>query len=284
MAKKVETDKQQPSKSKKFINFLKKNMTLTWFSHVSYQAFAFITSVAMIFGVATYAFNKSYDEKVLKFMDDFTITAHTGAYDTPDNSMESLEAAIKNNVNTFEVDVRQRPDGTVVMGHDIITTNTGGVEMSSVFEKIKPTDITLNLDIKETRALKGLYKLIVEYNMINRVYLTGIEYFQAEKVKENCPEVEYYVNYLPSRIKIFSEDYQQKILELMEETGAVGINCNHANASRTLSKLLHDNGYKLSVWTVDKKYQIKRALVNKPDNLTTHYPDKVQKMIDNWGE
>lgn len=283
MAKKDKANKEN-GKWKKFIQFLKKNMTLTWFSHISYQIFAFITSVAMIFGVATYAFNKSYDERVLKFMDDFTITAHTGAYDTPDNTMESLEAAIKNKVNTFEVDIRQRPDGTIVMGHDIITTNTAGVEVSSVFEKIKPTDIILNLDIKETRALKGLYKLIVEYNMINRVYLTGIEYFQAEKVRENCPEVEYYVNYLPSRIKIFSEDYQQKLLELLEETGAVGINCNHANASRTLSNLLHDNGYKLSIWTVDKKYEIKRALVNKPDNLTTHYPDKVQKMIDNWGE
>lgn len=283
MAKKDMPEK-QPGKFKQFIGFLKKNMTLTWFSHISYQITAFIISVAMIFGVATYAFNKSYDEKNLKFMDDFTITAHAGAFDTSDDTMESLDAAIKQGVASFEIDVRQRPNGTVVMGSDIIATNSAGVEVSAVFEKIKPTKIFLNLNIKETRVLKGLYDLIVEYNMINRVCLTGVEYFQADKVKENCPEVEYYINYIPSRVKIFSEDYQKKILELLEETGAVGINCNHTNASRTLSNLLHQNGYKLSVWTVDKKYQIKRALVNKPDNITTHYPQKVQKAIDNWGK
>lgn len=283
MAKKAKPNN-EPGKFKKFINFLKKNMTLTWLSHISYQIFAFITSVAMIFGVATYAFNKSYDEKVLKLMDDFTITAHTGAYDTPDNSIESVEMAISQNVTNFEIDIRQRPNGTVVMGHDIITTNADGVEVATVFEMVKANDVKLNLDIKETRALKALYNLIVEYDMLDRVYLTGIEYFQCDKVKENCPGVEYYINYLPSRIKIFSEDYQQKIIELLEKTGAVGINCNHRNASRTLSNLLHKNGYKLSVWTVDKKYEMKRALVNKPNNITTHYPNKVQKMIDNWGE
>lgn len=283
MAKKDKANKKN-GKWKKFISFLKKNMTLTWFSHISYQIFAFITSVAMIFGVATYAFNKSYDERVLKFMDDFTITAHTGAYDTEDNTIESVDAAINNNVAVFEIDIRQRPDGTVVMVHDIIATNNDGVELATVFSKVKDKNIKLNLDIKETRVLGELYKLIIQYGMMDKVFLTGIEYFQCEKVKAACPGIEYYVNYPPSRVKIFSEDYQQKILEMLEKTGAVGINCNHAYASRTLSNLLHSNGYKLSVWTVDRKYQIKRALVNKPDNITTHYPEKVQKVIDNWGK
>ena len=74
------------------------------------------------------------------------------------------------------------------------------------------------------------------------------------------------------------------VYELMEETGAVGINCNHVYASRTLSNTLHNNGYKLSVWTVDKHYQMKRALINKPDNITTHYPHKVEETIKNWGK
>ena len=70
----------------------------------------------------------------------------------------------------------------------------------------------------------------------------------------------------------------------MEETGAIGINCNYIFASRTLSKLLHDNGYKLSEWTVDKKYQMKRALINRPDNITSRHPDKVKEVIEHWGK
>lgn len=283
MAKQKKPNK--PSKKKvKFKQWLKKNVTKTWAQHFSYQVFAFIMSCVMVIGVVVYAFNKSYDERNLVFMDDFTITAHTGAFDTVDNTLESLEVAIKNNVEVYEVDIRQRPDGTVVMGHDIITTNSDGVELTTVFEKIKETDIKLNLDIKETRVLKPLHDLIVEYSLSNQVFLTGIEVFQVNKVKENCPNIEYYINFMPSRFQIFGQEYQKRILELMEKTGAVGINCKHIYASRTLSNLLHQNGYKLSVWTVDKKYEIKRALINKPDNITTHYPNRVQEMIDSWGK
>jgi glycerophosphoryl diester phosphodiesterase len=184
----------------------------------------------------------------------------------------------------FEIDVRQRPDGTLVMGHDIIVTNNDGVELSSAFDIVSQTDLTLNLDIKETKVLSSLHDMIVEYGLIDRVLLTGIEVNQVKAVVANCPDVTYYINYTPSRIKIFSDDYQQKILQMLDETGAVGINCNHAYASRTLSDLLHKNGYKLSVWTVDKKRYMKRALVNKPDNITTHNPDTLQEVIDNWGK
>lgn len=275
---------QKISRWQKFKKFLKRNMTPTWAKHFSYQVFAFLVSLAMVFGVATYAFSKSYDERELTFVDNFTITAHTGAFDTKDNTLETVEAAIKNNVDVLELDIRQRPDGTLVMGHDIIVSNSDGVEISAAFDLIKDTNIYLNLDIKEMKVLPKLHKMLIEYGLINRAFLTGIEYFQAKDVPEKCPDVAFYINYIPSRIKIFSDDYQQKILDILDKTGAIGINCNHTYASRTLSEVLHKNGYKLSVWTVDKKRHMKRALVNKPDNITTHNYNELLDLIENWGK
>lgn len=268
----------------KFKRFLKRNMTPTWAKRFTYQVVAFLVSVSMLVMVVSYAFNKTFDEHELKFVDGFTITAHTGAYNTPDNSMESLEKAIEHGDASFEIEVRQRPNGTIVMSNEIINTNSDGTEITAAFQRVKKTDMHLNLDIRETRVLKNLHDLIVDYSLTDRVTLTGIEVFQANKVKENCPGVEYYVNYMPSRINIFTEDYQQKIIDMLEKTGAVGINCNYKYASRTLSNLLHKNGYKLSIWTVDRKYQIKRALVNTADNITTHNPQKVQNIINKWGK
>ena len=268
----------------KFKRFLKRNMTPTWAKRFAYQVVAFLVSVSMLVMVVSYAFNKTFDEHDLKFVDGFTITAHTGAYNTPDNSMESLEKAIEHGDASFEIEVRQRPNGTIVMSNDIINTNSDGTEITAAFQRVKKTDMHLNLDIRETRVLKNLHDLIVDYSLTDRVTLTGIEVFQANKVKENCPGVEYYVNYMPSRINIFTEDYQQKIIDMLEKTGAIGINCNYKYASRTLSNLLHKNGYKLSIWTVDGKYQIKRALVNTADNITTNNPQKVQHIINTWGK
>ena len=275
---------EQLTKWQKFKRFLKRNMTVTWAKHFSYQVFAFLVSVAMVVGVATYAFTKSYDGRELTFVEGFTITAHTGAYDTDDNTIESITTAIERGSKIIEIDIRQRPNGTLVMGHDIVVTNSDGVELSAAFEIIKDTDVQLNLDVKEGRALSALHDLIVEYGLINQVFLTGIEENQANDVVEHCPEVAFYINNVPSRIKIFSEDYQQEIIEMLDATGAIGINCSYINASRTLSDLLHKNGYKLSVWTVDTTRQMKRALIIKPDNITTRKPDKLIKIIDNWGE
>lgn len=278
-----------PKKEKRFTwqklkKFLKRNMTVTWAKHFSYQVFAFLVSVAMVVGVASYAFEKSYDERTLRFVDGFTITAHSGAYNTADNTLEYVRTALEKNTDIIEIDVRQRPNGTIVMGHDIIVTNSDGVEVASVFELVKDRDVLVNLDIKETKLLSDLHKMITEYNLAGKVFLTGIEQHQVKAVKDKCPGVDYYINCVPSRFKIFSEDYQQKIIGMLEETGAIGINCNFSYASTTLSDVLHRNGYKLSVWTVDKKRQMKRALVIKPDNITTHYPDELHNLIDNWGK
>lgn len=272
------------SKKEQFKRFLKRNMTKTWAMHFSYQVISFIVSVALVVGVAIYAFEKSYDERKLRFVDGFSITAHTGSFETDYNSMEYIEACVKNNSEIIEVDVRLRPDDTVVIDHEIATTNSSGLELEKVFEAIKNEDMRVNLDIKELRALAPLHDLIVKYGLTDRVFLTGIFQTSVDRVKKNCPNIPYYINYAPSRVKIFSTDYQIKILDILSETDAIGINCNFSFASSTLCDVLHNNGYKLSVWTVDTKYEMKRVLVMKPDNITTRKPLVLQEVIDNWGK
>ena len=269
----------------KFKKFLKRNMTPTWAKHFSYQVFAFLVSVAMVIGVADYAVTKSYDERKLSFVEGFTITAHTGAYATAMNSLESIQAAIENNAAIVEVDVRQRPDHTPVMSHDLVVTNNDGTPLEEAFMLLKDADIKINLDIKETRVLNNLYQLLVEYNLVERSFLTGIEMINVKAVKESdCAGMDYYLNYKPIRTKVFFDEYRQKLIDMLEETGAIGINCNYKYANSQLSSLLHKKGYKLSVWTVDKERTAKKMLVIKPDNITTKDPDLINSVIENWGK
>lgn len=273
------------SKWVKFKKFLKRNMTPTWAKHISYQIFAFLVSVAMIIGVADYAVTKTYDEMELTFVENFTITAHTGAYNTPMNSLEFVKTAIDKNAAVVELDIRQRPDSTLVMSHDIVVTNNDGVELESAFEMLKNTNIQINLDIKETKVLNSLYAMLTEYNLVEQSFLTGIETINVKAVKESdCAGMRYYLNYMPSRTKVFFDDYRQKLIEVLEESGAIGINCNYKFASSQLSSLLHKKGYKLSVWTVDTERKAKKMLACKPDNITTKSPEMIQKVIDEWGK
>lgn len=269
----------------RFKKFLKRNMTPTWAKHFSYQVISFLLSVCLVIGVTAYAINKTYDERTLTFVQGFTVTAHTGAFDTPENSMESVQAAIENNVQIIEIDIRQRPDKTLVISHDIVVMNNEGTPLADVFALLQQDDCLINLDIKETRTLDPLHDMLVEYNLLSRAFLTGIDQMNVNAVKESsCADMDYYLNCQPSRIKIFTDDYKVKIIDLLKETGAVGINCNYKYACATLSNLLHENGYKLSVWTVNTKFEMKRMLVTQPDNITTKEYGKLMTVIDNWGK
>lgn len=273
------------SKWVKFKRFLKRNMTPTWASHFGYQCFALIVSVLMVVGVADYAVTKTYDQLELTFMDDFTITVHTGAYNTQMNSIDSVKVAIDNNAKVIEVDIRQRPDGTVVMAHDLVVTNNDGVPFEEIVGLLKGTDVRINLDIKETRVLNNLHKILVENELLEQSFLTGIETINVKAVKESdCADMEYYLNYVPSRSRVFFDEYRTKLIDLLNETGAVGINCNYKYANSQLSGLLHKNGYKLSVWTVNTERRAKKMLAIKPDNITTKEPQMIENVIENWGK
>lgn len=273
------------SKWVKFKRFLKRNMTPTWASHFGYQCFAFIVSVLMVIGVADYAVTKTYDQMELTFMDDFTITVHTGAYNTQMNTLDSVKVAIDNNAKIIEVDIRQRPDGTVVMAHDLVVTNNDGVPFEEIVPLLKSTDVRINLDIKETRALNNLHKILAENELLEQSFLTGIEIINVKAVKESdCADMVYYLNYMPSRSRVFFDEYRTKLIDILNETGAVGINCNYKYANSQLSSLLHKNGYKLSVWTVNTERRAKKMLAIKPDNITTKEPQMIENVIENWGE
>ena len=85
----------------------------------------------------------------------------------------------------------------------------------------------INFDIKETRVLNSLHALLVDYNLIDRSFLTGIEVINVKAVKEsNCANMDYYLNYTPSKFKAFSDDYRQKIIKLLEDTGAITVTIN----------------------------------------------------------
>ena len=267
----------------KLKRFLKRSITPTWVLQTAYHVVFFIVSIAMLVGVASYAITKSYEEGELSFVKGFTITAHTGAFDTEENSIESVEAAIANGVDILEIDIRQRPNGTLVMDHELVITNNDGIPLSEAFELLKDTKLRINLDIKETKVLNALHDLLVEYGLYDRAFLTGIESKDVAAVKaSSCADMEYYLNCQPSRIEIFSEDYQQKLLNQLKETGAVGVNCNYRYAGGQLSDTLHKNGYKLSVWTVNDKTAMKRVLVFKPDNITTKQYELLNTVIEDW--
>ncbi len=270
------------SKWKKLKRQMRRAMTPTWFSHVTYQVFAFLTSVAMILGVATYAFTKSYEGTELNLPENFMISARAEDFEVDNDSVAYISAVINNKVEVCEFDVHSRPNRTLVVSQDFVVTNNDGLELTKVFELLKDKDVKVNLNVRMAIDLQELSKLIRQYGMEKSVFITGIETYQISAAKEYFEGIEYYLNYLPSRTKIFSDDYQKKLVTMLDNSGAVGINCLYANAGGRLAEVLHENGYKMSVTGVNNSIQMKRILVCEADNISTAHYSQLKELIENW--
>lgn len=239
---------------------------------------------AIIYGVVNFAVLKSYRNNELNLSEDFTVTAHTGSMNTPDNSIESIEKAIEIKADVVEFDVRFRPDGVPVMSHDAVEANDAGVQIEDALKLLSKdgVNIRVNLDVKETDYLSSVQDLVEKYNLLDRVFFTGVTEEFVPEVRSQCSKIPYYLNYAPEKNKLKNAEYQKELLELLHDTGAVGLNCHYKNSNKNLAELLHQNGYLLSVWTVDEENQMVRELVSGVDNITSKNPDMLIDLIKNW--
>ena len=207
-----------------------------------------------------------------------TITAHTGCMGTKQNSFEAINKGAEY-ADIIEFDLHFLSDGTPVLSHD---EPEGGEitfrEAARVVAGIE--NIRVNVDIKSTDNLKEAVKIAKEENIFDRIFYTGVKDEFVEAVRRDTPEVEYYLNVNVSKWKRKNEKYIKSLIEKVKSAGAIGINCKYVNVSQKLVEKFQSEGLLVSLWTVDKKRQMKKCLGYKPDNITSRYPDELKNNMN----
>ena len=99
-------------------------------------------------------------------------------------------------------------------------------------------------------------------------------------VRNNSPQVKYFLNVDVQKSKNTDEIYLLSLVEKVKNAGAVGINFNYKNASKELVEVFRNNGFLVSIWTVDDEYNMYKILSFEPDNMTTRHPDKLSEIVN----
>ncbi len=237
-----------------------------------------IAAAGIFFGVRTMKLNE-YKNTELNLPNGFTITAHTGCMDTEENSLESIKTGIENGAQIVEFDLYFTSDGTPVLAHDEPVGNE--ITLEEAFEYLAMfKDVRANVDIKTVDALEKVYPLAAEYGVADRIFYTGVKDEFVEAVKNNSPEVEYYLNVDVDKSKNTDKEYLLSLVEKVKSAGAVGINFNYKGASKDLVDTFRENGLLVSIWTVNDEYNMYKILSFAPDNITTRNPDELSKIIE----
>lgn len=208
----------------------------------------------------------------------FTYTAHTGCMGTEENSLNSIDAAVKYGAGIAEFDLNFTENGDPVLAHD--APKGDEITLDEAFKKVSEYDnLRVNVDIKSTAALDKVRPLAEKYGIEKRIFYTGVHDGFLDAVCTNGGGVEYYLNVDVEPEAEHTQAYLTELMQKVKDSGAIGINFNKKNASKALVDAFHANGLLVSVWTVDSEYDMYRVLSYAPDNITTRHPDKLSEAI-----
>jgi len=233
------------------------------------------------------------------------ITCHRGySQEAPENTLESLQAAMNVGADFAEIDVQQTKDQEVVLLHDSSIKRITGVDKDiweADYDEIEKLDagswfdprfsdvriptldeavkqfrwlLRLNIEIKPNGHETGLVKSVVD--IIDNNYAVDsclISSLDSEVLKE--------VKQLNPRIKtayVMSVAYGD-----VTDLDFADILCVEITfLTEDLVEEAHSNGKDVYVWTANSRESIQKALSYKVDNIITDDPLLAKEMITDY--
>ncbi len=214
----------------------------------------------------------------MKTTEKMTVTAHTGAMGTPENSLESMRVGFAH-ADIVEFDVRFTADGVPVLSHtwplpkDAVSLEQAFALLAQYPEK------KANVDLKSTDNLPAVQALAEQYGVLEQIFFTGVFASFVPAVKKGAPKIPYYLN---CEINPFFKNrpaYARRLAKRVQNSGAIGLNCNFRNATPRILGALHEKGLPVSLWTPSGDDQLQKVLRLEPDNVTTRTPDRVDDAL-----
>lgn len=188
------------------------------------------------------------------------ITAHSGAENTVDNTLESICVMAACGADIIEVDVR-KVEGRMVMSHDE-PKNGEADALEECFKIMTGYDgLRAQMDLKQENLVPEIDALAQQYGLSKRlVYAGGVSAADAEYARANGLTVWYNNDALPEGT------------DWIEGIDALGFDVLNLYFGEVDEKLLAENAHRLSVWTVDDEALLRKFIAAGVGGITTKYP------------
>ena len=207
---------------------------------------------------------KRYSPEALLAQGKTVITAHSGCEGAPDNSIEHILAAIASGAEMIEVDVRQAPDGTLYLSHDVPEDIGIRPMLSDLFERIAPEEnMKMNLDVKTEGLIRPVMALAETYGLTGRIVFTGA--CNSDRALANSLGAEMWRSMWPG-------DQIPDGIAANRADGSPFLNVYYQMITQEFENDLRAGGSSFSAWTVNDEANIRRFLEMGIANITTRTP------------
>ena len=230
---------------------------------------------------------------------DVIVVGHRGAMGHAlENTIESVQKAIKLNVDGIEIDVFKSKTGELIVYHDpflsrLSNSNAfieqisldsikkvelkGGLSIPTLNEVINiiPEKIFLNIELKGSNTAFETNKVIIEYlkefNLPpSKFIISSFRWDELKKFRDLNKDI-------PIAILVDSLYKIDNAIKLAKEINAIALNPNNKFITKKIVKKIQSNNIKVFPYTINTPKNIKRMKLMGVDAIITDYPERINK-------
>lgn len=223
----------------------------------------------------------------LKNVDNVSLIAHCAEIDGKKDSVAGVKESVRLGANAVIVDLCFRKDGTPVMTDDYSSADSAETveQLFKAMNDDKYNKTIIYLNIVQLGEMTELNTLAVEYGMLDRLFLTGIDSDRYDLIKSDDTIVPLLLDYTFNSDELSSmNDGSFKKPDILEEKGATGFVINASQISPELVEVLHDYGIYFMADGIDGVSEMCEILLDGTENVTVSDIAKAKETLDKWTE
>ena len=227
----------------------------------------------------------SYIREDLSNVDNISLISHCSEIDGTVNSVAGFKESVRLGANAVIVDLCFKKDGTPVMT-DSYSEIDSAEKVEALFaamneEKFNSACVYLN--IVQLSDIAKLNSLAVEYNVVNRVFLTGIDADRYELIGTDDTILPFLIDYTFTAEELDSvKTGSFSKPEALEKTGASGLVTDYSQLSDELVETLNDYGILFTVDGIEDTPDMCKALLCGANNVIVKDIKKSRETVDEW--
>lgn len=233
------------------------------------------------------------------------ISHRGGSLIAKENTLSAYKKSIELKVDIVETDVRMTKDGFIVCFHDKTLDRIAEVkgelknltlkELKKINSDIPTLEelldfcnskVSVIIEVKEIGFEEKLIEIIERKNAIKEIIVISFEEEIVKRIKILKPAIEtgnlMKVD-LPAIYKLSAKHQADNLVEKTLKLGAKVLVLNYSAFSEEILNRCHEHNITLWLWTVNDIDNMRKFVELKVDGIATDSPDKLIKIVSEFG-
>lgn len=228
-----------------------------------------------------------YMKDELQNVDNVSLISRCSEVEGNKNSVAGVKESVRLGANAVIVDLCFRKDGTPVITESYSNADSAETvdELFKAMSEEKFKKIGIYLNIVQLSDISKLNTLAVNYNMLDRLFLIGIDSDRYDLISTDDTIVPFLLDYTFESDELSAaKDGSFRKPDILEKKGAAGLVLNRTQITPELVETLNDYGIIFVTDGIENTAEMCKTLLDGANNVIVTDIKKAKETLDEWTE